>query len=111
MTLVPYCLPWMTFLLLMLRSLLLVDFYWIFDLFIGITLAFHVVTMKVQTRAGQPDIYSYPLWFSYLYIWCARVMNIVIILVSYWESKNFFTAVWFLFENCFAKILQILNVI
>ena len=106
MTLVPYCLPWMTFLLLMIRSLLLVDFFWIFDIFIGITLAFHIVTMKIQTRTDQPDIYRYPLWFSYLYIWCARIMNIVIILVAYWDSKNFFTSVWFLFENCFVKMLN-----
>lgn len=107
MTLVPYCLPWMTFLLLMFRSLVLADYYWIFDVLIGITLAFHIATMKKQTRAEQPDIYTYPLWFSYLYIWCARIMNIVIILVTYWESKNFFTAICFLFENCFTKMFYI----
>lgn len=104
MTLAPYCLPWMTFLLLMIRDLIMVNYYWGFDILIGITLAFHVVTMKEQTKTFQPDIRNYPLWFSYLYIWCARVMNIVIVLVAYWQSKNFFTAVWFLFENCIDKI-------
>ena len=104
MTLAPYCLPWMTFLLLMIRELIITDYCWLFDILIGITLAFHIVTMKDQTRAEQPDIRNYPLWFSYLYIWCARLMNVVIVLVSFWESKNFFTAVWFLFESCINKV-------
>lgn len=104
MTLAPYCLPWMTFLLLMIRELIIADYCWLFDILIGITLAFHIVTMKDQTRAEQPDIRNYPFWFSYLYIWCARLMNVVIVLVSFWESKNFFTAVWFLFESCINKV-------
>lgn len=81
MSLAPYCLPLWTYSILWLRPLIGYRGLWIFDIFVGITLAFHYFCFKTQTRSNQTDINQYPLSFSYTYIYLARIVNGLIIIV------------------------------
>lgn len=94
MALAPYCLPIFTYILLSIRSLM--DFHgmWIFDIIVGISIAFHISCFKHQTGNYQTDINQYPLFFSYLYIYVARLINISIIIVAFFPHYNVFTSVW-----------------
>jgi hypothetical protein len=94
-TLAPYCLPIFTYFFLFFRPLIKSDGLWIYDIFLGVTIAFHAICFKTQTGNYQPDIRRFPLPFSYLYIFTALLFNINTILVSYWSSKNVFTAFWY----------------
>lgn len=101
----PYCLPIFTFLLLLLRLLGSDSSLFVFDIFIGFTLAFHLHTFIVQTRPSQPDIASRGVVVSYLFIFTALVLNLSVILVTvmhgllgavahlavrYWDTILFF---------------------
>lgn len=97
--LAPYCLPIYTFLLLAIRAIVTSQFLWCIDLIIGISLAFHVRCFFKQTGSYQPDINKHPLYFSYTYIATALLLNLCVILVSYWSTKNFFTAFWYVIKN------------
>lgn len=94
MALAPYCLPIYTYLLLSLRCLM--DFHgmWMYDILIGITMSFHVTCFVRQTGTYQTDISQYPLLFSYLYIFTARLINVCIITVAFFPSYNVFTSIW-----------------
>ncbi|MBP5386991.1 MAG: M50 family metallopeptidase [Prevotella sp.] len=94
-TLAPYCLPIFTYFFLLFRQLIKANGFWLYDIFIGVTIGFHAICFKTQTGNFQPDIRSFPLPFSYLYIFTALLFNINTILVSYWSSKNIFTALWY----------------
>lgn len=90
--LAPYCLPLVSYPLLFLRSIVMPEGLWIYDILLGITLAFHLHCFRAQTGNWQPDINQYPLWFSYLYIWTARLLNLNVFLLAFWSSLNCFTA-------------------
>jgi len=90
--LAPYCLPFYTHLLLAFRSIATNQFLWCVDMIIGVSIAFHVNCFIKQTASYQPDINKRPLYFSYTYIATALLFNFCVILVSYWSSKNIFTA-------------------
>lgn len=92
MALAPYCLPVYTFLLLTVRCLLNLHTMWIYDIVIGITMSFHVNCFMHQTGNYQTDINQYPLLFSYLFIYTARLVNICIIIVAFFPSYNVFTS-------------------
>ncbi len=91
-SLAPYCLPIFTYLLLFFRPLIKADSLYVYDILVGISIAFHAICFKTQTGNHQPDINRFPLFFSYLYIAAALLFNLNTILVSYWSSKNVFTA-------------------
>ena len=93
-SLAPYCLPIYTYPLLALRSLM--DFHglWIFDIIIGMTIAFHAVNFWKDTNSRQTDINQFPLKFSYLYIPTALCINLVIIWVAFFPHYNVFTSFW-----------------
>ena len=93
--LAPYCLPIFTYFFLFLRPLIKTEALWAYDILVGITIAFHAICFKSQTGSHQPDIRRYPLTFSYLFIITALLFNINTILVSFWSSKNVFTAFWY----------------
>lgn len=97
--LAPYCLPYYTYLLLAFRAIATTQFLWCFDIIIGISIAFHVDCFIKQTGSYQPDINKRPLYFSYTYIATALLFNLCVILVSYWSSKNVFTAFWYVIKN------------
>lgn len=88
MSLAPYCLPLWTYSILWLRPLIGYQSLWIFDILVGITLAFHYYCFKNQTRSNQTDINQYPLSFSYTYIYLARIINGLIIIVMFFPQSN-----------------------
>ncbi len=94
-SLAPYCLPIYTYFFLFFRMLIAEEGRCIYDIIIGATIAFHAFCFKSQTSKRQPDINQFPLAFSYLYITAALMFNLHTILVSYWSSKNVFTALWY----------------
>ena len=93
-SLAPYCLPIYTYGLLALRSLM--DFHglFIFDIIIGLSIAFHVVNFWKDTSPRQPDINQHPLLFSYLYIAAALSINLAVVWVSFFPAYNVFTSFW-----------------
>lgn len=111
MSLAPYCLPIFTYLLLALRCLISANGMWIFDILIGVTIAFHVNCFKHQTGNHQTDINRYPILFSYLYIYTARIINACIIIVAFFPAHNVFNSMWRLavgiFDNavCFMSLI------
>ena len=88
MSLAPYCLPLWTYSILWIRPLIGYHGLWIFDILVGITLAFHYFCFKSQTRSNQTDINQYPLSFSYVYIYLARIINGLIIIVMFFPQSN-----------------------
>lgn len=67
-TLAPYFLPFYTILLLVVRVGFAVQTYPFFDLFLGMTYAFHVVTFGQQQSPMQPDLQQTGLLSAYLLI-------------------------------------------
>lgn len=88
MSLAPYCLPLWTYSILWIRPLIGYHGLWIFDILVGITLAFHYFCFKFQTRSNQTDINQYPLSFSYVYIYLARIINGLIIIVMFFPQSD-----------------------
>lgn len=86
--LAPYCLPIFTYLLLSIRWML--DFHgmWFYDIVIGMTACFHYFCFKTQIGNHQTDINQYPLVFSYFYIITAWLINLCIILPSFFPNMN-----------------------
>ena len=97
--LAPYCLPLYTYLLLAFRAIATSQFLWCVDIIIGISIAFHANCFIKQTGSYQSDINKRPLYFSYTYIATALLFNFCVILVSFWSSKNVFTAFWHVIMN------------
>lgn len=87
-SLAPYCFPVYTYLLLSIRWMLKSYGLWFFDIVIGLTVGFHVSCFVTQTSKMQPDINQYPLSFSYLYIYTARIINMCIIIPSFFPNMN-----------------------
>lgn len=94
-SLAPYCLPIYSYFFLMLRPIIANGGLWIYDILLGMTLAFHISCFASDTRNYQTDINQYPFFFSYSYIAAALLFNLNAILVSFWSSKNIFTAWWY----------------
>lgn len=111
MTLAPYCLPIVTYLLLALRCLISSQGLMVFDILIGISISFHFFCFQSQTSSRQPDIRSYPIAFSYLYIWTARLMNLAIILVAFFPGYNVFTSIGRYFTTAFDNISTFVSMI
>lgn len=94
-SLAPYCLPIYSYFLMMLRPIISTEGLWIYDILLGVTLAFHASCFASDTRNYQPDINQYPFFFSYSFITTALLFNLNSTLVSFWSSKNIFTAWWY----------------
>ena len=103
--LAPYCLPIYTFILLAIRSICYSPFLWCIDIIIGISLAFHINTFKKQIGNYQTDINKRPLYFSYTYITTALLFNLCVVIVSYWSTKNVFTAFWFVCKGIWSHLI------
>lgn len=109
-SLAPYCLPVFTYALLFIRPL--IDFHgrWIFDILIGITLCFHLICFKHQTGNHQTDIRQYPLYFSYLYIATAHVVNFCIIWVAFFPHHHVFSSFWRMVCAAWNQVLMLLGI-
>lgn len=96
-TLAPYYLPIFTFAFLLLRIIGAWESLCIFDLFIGFTLAFHCLCFIKQTRSYQTDIQNIGYLKAYLFIACALLFNLTIVLLSI--RKGIVNANIYLFSN------------
>ncbi|MBQ8607866.1 MAG: hypothetical protein IJ417_06730 [Bacteroidaceae bacterium] len=65
MSLAPYCVPIYTFALLLFKPLILSEYMWILDILVGMTFAFHLHTIWIQTGTHQTDIVRYSWAISY----------------------------------------------
>lgn len=81
-SLAPYCLPIYTFALLIIRLWIASKFLWIFELLIGLTVGFHIITIKKQIGRYQSDIQDCGIFFSYLFIWAFIMLNLALIIWS-----------------------------
>ncbi len=81
-SLAPYCLPIYTYAFCILRLLSARQTVYIFDLLIGLTLAFHLVAFKKQTKPYQVDIREFGTVVSYLFIAAFLLFNLTIILLT-----------------------------
>lgn len=96
-SLAPYYLPIFSFAFLLLRIIGAWKALYIFDAFIGFTLAFHCLCFAKQTRSYQTDISSVGYLKAYLFIACALLFNLTIILLSI--RKGIVNANIYLFTN------------
>ena len=81
-SLAPYCLPIYTYTFCILRLLSAKQTLYVFDLLIGLTLAFHIVAFKKQTKSYQTDIREFGLLTSYVFIIAFLFFNLTIILLT-----------------------------
>ncbi len=98
-SLAPYCLPYFTYILLLLRLLGMPKMYFVFDILIGFTFAFHIWCYKTETGNWQTDIQRHGYVKSYLFITFFRLFNATIILLSIrfglWKALvRLFTEYW-----------------
>lgn len=81
-SLAPYCLPVFTYLLIFIRLIGDEKAFYIFDLLIGFTLAFHATCFYTQTRPYQTDIQSQGYSRAYLFILVCWIFNATVVLLS-----------------------------
>ena len=98
----PYTFPYITYVGLALRMMIEWKSTWLFDILVGMTLGFHVWCFARETRLFQSDINRFStLWFPGLYIAMCMVFNFNVFAVSFWSSKNLFTAIWWVIQHLF----------
>lgn len=108
-SLAPYCLPILTYAFLLLRIMGANKMLYVFDLFIGFTLAFHLVCFWKQTSLSQPDIQEQGRIRSILFIVVAWFFNATIILLS--VRKGLDGAVVYIFSKYWDIIVGWWNII
>lgn len=106
--LAPYCLPIFTYLLLAIRMMMAKDMLMYFDVLVGLSIGFHAYCFRTQTGSYQTDINKHPLYFSYTYIATALLFNVCVIIVSFWNGKNVFTAFWYVLTQMWKVLTSIL---
>lgn len=118
-TLAPYCLPFYTYALLLIWSLIASETMpsrgalAVFDVLIGLSIGLHASCFWEQTRRDQPDIKSYPLFFSYLFIWTFRLFNLLIILLTFLPDggkgpMKLWGAFWYMLKSLWQLICDII---
>lgn len=108
-SLAPYCLPLFTYVFLLLRIIGDNKMLYVFDLFIGFTLAFHIVCFYKQTRPYQTDIQQQGYVRAFLFIVVVWFFNATIILLSI--RKGIVGAVTYLFPRYWDDIVTWWNII
>lgn len=106
--LAPYCLPIFTYLLLAIRMMMAKDMLMYYDVLVGLSISFHAYCFRTQTGSYQTDINKHPLYFSYTYIATAILFNVCVIIVSFWNGKNVFTAFWYVLTQMWKVLTSIL---
>jgi hypothetical protein len=98
-SLAPYCAPYLTYVILLIRLIILPKYVFIVDILIGLTLGFHFSCFAHQTRSYQPDLRVFGLFKSYLFIFTFLFFNLAVILyaikVNLWLSfATYFKQMW-----------------
>lgn len=108
-SLAPYCLPIFTYAFLLLRIMGANKMLYVFDLFIGFTLAFHLMCFISQTRLYQSDIQGQGYIKSFLFLFVAWFFNATIILLSI--RKGIIGALTYIFPKYWDDIINWFNFI
>lgn len=103
-SLAPYCLPIYTYAFILLRLMGASNMLYIFDIIIGVTLAFHIVCFWKQTKPYQTDIQGQGYLRSYLFIVAFWVFNASVILLSI--RKGVVDAVVYLFPRYWGSVVS-----
>ena len=82
---------------------------YVFDLFIGFTLAFHLMCFISQTKLYQPDIQGQGYIKAFLFLFVAWFFNATIILLSI--RKGIVGAVTYIFPKYWNDIIDWWNFI
>ena len=98
-SLAPYCLPFLTYILLIFRIIVRPEFLWVPDVLIGFSLAFYVVCFISQMSPVQTDINQFHYIFSYWYILVFQLFNYCITFFSLLPDQNVFLAFKHFFVN------------
>ncbi len=105
----PYCLPIYTYLIIFFRILGANKLLYVFDVFIGLTLAFHIVCFWNQTYPKQSDIQGQGVIRSYLFLIVAWLFNATIILLTI--RKGIVGAITYIFPQYWGDIVAVWNYI
>lgn len=102
-SLAPYCFPIYTFLMLLFRIIGAWKLLYVFDILIGLTLAFHGLCIFEQARPYQTDIKNVGYTKAYMFIAALLLFNLTIILLSI--RKGIVNANIFLFTSYWQDIV------
>lgn len=102
-SLAPYCLPLVTYLLLLLRLIGAHEMLYVFDLLIGFTLGFYIFSFYKETHLYQTDILKHGYVKSFMFLFICWFFNATIILLS--VRKGIFGAVTYLFPEYWDNIV------
>ncbi|MDL2240841.1 hypothetical protein LJC69_04380 [Bacteroidales bacterium OttesenSCG-928-K22] len=111
-SLAPYCLPIFTYLFLFLRLLSDPTKTYIFDIFIGFTLAFHILCFIKQTGKWQTDITNHGVFLSYLFIITFALFNLLVVFLSIRMGVidafvYMFKSFWYDINGIWIRLMQI----
>jgi hypothetical protein len=104
-SLAPYCLPLYTYAFCLLRLLSDRQTLYIFDLLIGLTLAFHLSVFLKQAKPYQTDIKEFGYLTSYTFIAAFLFFNITIVLLTVKTGLD--DAFIYQFEQYWKNILSV----
>ena len=102
-SLAPYCFPLFTIALLILRLAIVSQCLWGFDVFVGLTLGFHIGCFASQISPEQTDISRHGVIKSYIFIVASWLFFSLLILYSIRYN------LWGAFENMFAGYWKTLS--
>lgn len=108
-SLAPYCLPFLTYLFIIMRIWGANRMLYVFDILIGFTLAFHIVCFYTQTRLYQPDILRQGYLRSLLFIGTAWFFNATVILLSI--RKGIMKTLPYIFSQYWADLTEFWDLI
>lgn len=111
-TLAPYCFTYLTYLMLLVRTLIMPQYLYIIDILVGLTFLFHLSCFMSQTRNYQPDILSFGLVRSYMFIFTFLFFNFSIIIysirVNLWPAFTiFFHDLWNNIVWCYSFLVNV----
>lgn len=81
-SLAPYCLPLVTYILLLLRLLSTQESMYVYDMLIGFTAAFYICCFVAQTGTHQSDITDQGTVRAFMFIIAAWIFNATVVLLS-----------------------------
>ena len=95
----PYCFPLFTLIFLFLRSMIMQDYLWGYDIFLGLTLGFHIACFSSQTGLYQTDIRNRGIVRSFMFIIACWLFFTILILVAirsnmFLAFKTIFLGYW-----------------
>ena len=105
----PYCFPLFTLMLLFLRFMIIPDYLWGYDIFLGLTLGFHIACFCNHTGTYQSDIRERGIFRSYLFIVAFWLFFVILILVGI--KSNMFLAIKSIFIGYWESLVDFAQIV